>query len=169
MKGRAMKLYEIDRALLDVIESGYSVDMDTGEILFSPDDLDALEAERDAKLEACALYAKGLQAEADAIKAERDKLDKRLKSKQGKVDRLKSYITQSMLIHGDASLETARASLRIRRTKAVDVFDSEALPFEYQRRKVSVTADKIALKKALQAGERIPGAMMVERASLTIK
>ncbi len=165
-----MKLYEISRAILDVIESGYSVDEDTGEILFEPADIDALEIERDRKLEACALYAKSLQAEADAIKAERDRLDARLKAKQGKADRMKQYIQSCMLALNDTTFETARVDMRIRRSSYVDVAcDAESLPPEYQRRKVTVSADKTALKKALQAGERIPGVMMAERESLTIK
>lgn len=165
-----MKLYEISRAILDVIESGYSVDEDTGEILFEPADIDALEIERDSKLEACALYAKSLQAEADAIKAERDRLDARLKAKQGKADRMKQYIQSCMLALHDTTFETARVDMRIRQSKFVEVAcDAESLPLEYQRRKVTVTADKTALKKALQDGERIPGVRMAERDSLTIK
>lgn len=165
-----MKLYEINRAMLDVIESGYSIDEETGEILFEPADLDTLEIERESKLEACALFAKNLQAEADAIKAERDRLDARLKAKQGKADRMKQYILGCMLALDDAAFETARVAMRIRRSSFVDVAcEPDALPFEYQRHKVTVTADKTALKKALQAGERIPGVMMAERESLTIK
>lgn len=165
-----MKLYEISRAMLDVIESGYSVDEETGEILFEPADLDALEVERDRKLEACALFAKNLQAEADAIKAELDRLDARLKAKQRKADSMKQYILGNMLALNDTAFETACVDMRIRRSSFVDVAcDAESLPIEYQRRKVTVTADKTALKKALQDGERIPGVMMAKRESLTIK
>lgn len=165
-----MKLYEIGKAILDVIQSGYSVDEDTGEILFDSADLDALEMERDSKIEACALYAKSLQAEADAIKAERDRLDKRLKAKQAKAERMKQYILMCMLALNDTTFETARVDVRIRRSSFVDVMcDAAALPLDYQRRNVTVTADKTALKKALQDGERIPGVMMAQRESLSIK
>lgn len=165
-----MKLYEISKAILDVIESGYSVDEDTGEILFEPADIEDLEIERESKLEACALYAKGLQAEADAIKAERDRLDARMKSKQRKADSMKQYIQSCMLALNDTTFETARVDMRIRQSRFVEVAcDAESLPLEYQRRKVTVTADKTALKKALQDGERIPGVRMAERDSLTIK
>lgn len=165
-----MKLYEISRAILDVIESGYSVDEDTGEILFEPADIEALEIERESKLEACALYVKCLQAEADAIKAERDRLDARMKSKQRKADSMKQYIQSCMLALNDMTFETARVDMRIRQSRFVEVAcDEESLPLEYQRRKVTVTADKTAIKKALQDGERIPGVRMAERDSLTIK
>lgn len=165
-----MKLYEISSVILDVIESGYSVDEETGEILFEPADLDALQVERASKLEACALFTKNLQAEADAIKAERDRLDARLKARQRMVDRMKQYILACMLALNDTTFETPKVDMRIRRSSFVDVAcEPDALPLDYQRREVTVTADKTALKKALQAGERIPGVMMAERESLTIK
>lgn len=56
-------LYEIDADIVNCI------DTETGEIL-DFDSLDALNMERDAKIEGVALYVKQLQAEAEAIKAE---------------------------------------------------------------------------------------------------
>lgn len=165
-----MALYEIDRALLSVIESGYSVDDETGEVYFTSDDLADLEATRREKLEGCALYAKCLQAEADAIKAERDKLDARLKVKQSKADRMKEYIVTSMLLSQEKTFETARVAMRIRKSAFVDIAcEPENLPIEYQRHKVTTVADKAALKAALKAGERIAGVSMGERSSLIIK
>lgn len=164
-----MKLYEIDRALVDVIESGYSVDEDTGEILFEPADLEQLELDRKEKLEGCALYAKGLQAEADAIKAECDKLQERLKAKQRKAARMQQYILSSMLYMGDSSLETARVELKTRKSAFVDVYDADKIPWEYRRRKVTETPDKAAIKAAIKAGEDVPGAIIAERVSLVMK
>lgn len=164
-----MKLYEIDRALFDVIERGYSVDEDTGEILFDWSDLDELKARWSEKMEGCAIVVKGMQAEADAIKAERDRLDARLKAKQRKIEGLRAYMASSMKLNGESVLETPRATMRLRSTEYVDVLDAAALPFEYQRRKVTVTADKTELKNALKDGERIPGACIMTRESVTIK
>lgn len=164
-----MRLYEIDRALLDVIESGYSVDEETGEILFEPTDLVMLQADRREKLEACAIYAKSLQAEADAIKAERDKLDARLKAKNAKLERMRSYILSSMQLHDEKKLETARVDVRTRTSTLVDVYEPSKLPLEYVRRKVTETPDKTAIRKAIAGGEVVPGACMVQRTSIAIK
>lgn len=164
-----MKLYEIDRALVDVIESGYSVDDETGEILFEPSDLERLECDRTAKLEGCALYLKGLQAECDAMKAECERLQARLKTRQRKADRISQYILSSMLYMGDASLDTPRVELRTRKSKAVEVYDMEKLPWEFRRRKMVETPDKTAIKKAIAEGETVPGAALVEHVSLAMK
>ena len=59
-----MKLYEIDEQILGCI------DAETGEII-DADMLNALQIERDAKIENVALWIKDLKAEAEAYKAEK--------------------------------------------------------------------------------------------------
>ena len=59
-----MKLYEIDNAILDCI------DLETGEVI-DTERLDALNMERDAKVENVACWIKDLMAEANAIKVEK--------------------------------------------------------------------------------------------------
>lgn len=164
-----MKLYEIDKALLDVIESGYSVDEDTGEIYFSEDELEALITDRNYKLEGCALYVKSLDAESDAIKTEIERLQARLKAKQRKADHMRQYIMHSMQSFGDTRMETARADVRLRKSTYVDVFDADMLAPELVRTRVTTAPDKTAIKKRLQAGELVTGAVLAERTSITIK
>lgn len=164
-----MELYKLDRAIADVIESGYSVDDDTGEIMFEPTDLERLEADRGAKLEACAIYAKNLQAEIEAFKAESERLQARLKARQRKLERMQQYVLSSMLYMGDTSFETPRVALRTRKSVFVDVYEPDKLPVEYMRHKVTASPDKAAIKADIQAGEVVPGAELVERISLAIK
>lgn len=164
-----MRLYEINATLLDVIERAYSVDEETGEILFDEADLEALDVERTKKLEGCACYLKDLQAQAAAIKAERDALSERLKSKQREAERMSAYILQSMQTFGDAKLETTRATMRARKSKAVEVYDMDALPDIYTTQKLSVQPNKVAIRKALADGHEVTGAGLVERVSLIVK
>ena len=63
-------LYEIDQEILDC------VDLETGEILDSAK-LDALQMERERKLEGVALWVKDLNYEAQMVKEEADKLTAR--------------------------------------------------------------------------------------------
>ena len=71
-------LYEIDQELLDC------VDMETGEIL-DTEKLDALQMERERKLEGVALWIKDLNYEAAAVKEEADKLTTRKKALDNKI------------------------------------------------------------------------------------
>ena len=160
------KLYEIDRRILQVIESGFALDEDTGEV-WESEDLEALEAERNEKLEACALYIKKLEADAAAIRAEETALAERRRSKERRADSLRSYVAASMQAAGQSSLETARCYLRFRRSESVEVTDAEALPAEMQS--VKVTPNKAAIRKALKAGHEVAGARLVENQNLQLK
>lgn len=75
-------IYEIDQEILACI------DEETGEILDAKR-LDALQMEREKKLENVACWVKNLLADADAIKAERRQLEEREKAARNKAERLK--------------------------------------------------------------------------------
>ena len=52
---------------------------------------------------------------------------------------------------------------------ATDIFDESILPKKFLKEKVTYTPSKTDIKKALQAGEEVPGARLVINTSLTIK
>lgn len=45
----------------------------------------------------------------------------------------------------------------------------EAIPDEYKRTKVTVDADKTAIKKAIKSGMEIPGAEVIQKLNMTLK
>lgn len=164
-----LSLYEIDKAVVTVLDDGLVFDEETGEIIFDEDNLDALETERNAKLEAVALFVKSLEAEAAAMREEERKLAERRGRNERKAERLRKYIADSMQRFGDTNLETARVSLGFRRSESVEVVDQTALPVEFLKVKMTETADKAAIKKALKAGQQVAGAQLVENKNLQIK
>lgn len=168
-----MRLYEIDNALLELMENGYNdecVDAETGEFL--EDRFEELmaryTAERDVKIENIALYIKDTVAECDALKAEEKRLADRRKAKENKVKWLKDYLTTSMLQAGDSKFESAKCVVSFRKSVSVNA-DMELIPAEYVTEKVERTANKTAIKKALQDGETIIGAYLEEKQNIQIK
>lgn len=159
-------LYEIDNMVLTVLNDGLIFDEETGEILFDAENLDALEVERTAKLEAVACFVKDLEADAAAIRAEEKALAERRQVKERKAERMRAYIADSMAMLGDTKLETARVALSFRRSEAVEL-DEALLPSEWFVIKQS--PDKAGIKKALKAGVHVAGAQLVERQNLQIK
>ena len=88
-----MTLYEIQDNIRKAIEQGF--DEETGEIL-DTNALEALEIQRDEKIENIALFIKNLKAEAEAIKAEKMNLAKRQQTAENKAEWLKQYLTKCL-------------------------------------------------------------------------
>lgn len=161
-----MKLYEIDRAILECI------DTDTGEIT-DVERLAELNIAREEKLEGVALYIKNLLAEADSIKAEVDSLNKRMKSKKAEAERLKNYL--SFALNGQA-FETAKVDLRFIKSQSVEVTDQLEAVHWLQKydlddclRYKMPEVEKAAVKKLLQEGKNIPGVVLQENQNLQLK
>ena len=162
-----MKIYEIPSTLRDLLDR-LDADPDTGEVdgeaLAAYAEYNAAAAE---KLEGTACYVRELKAEADAIKAEEERLAKRRKALENKSERLKNYMQPALEAMG-GKVKGVMASVRIGKSQAVTVFDLDALPDAFKRVVTKVDPDKVALKKALKAGEDIPGAALEDRHSVVI-
>lgn len=161
-------LYELDQAVLTVLENGLVFDEETGEIIFDEENFAELEMERNSKLESVAIYIKSLDADAAAIKAEEKALAERRSIKEKKADRLRGYLAFSMQSFGDTKLETPRVALSFRKSTTVEVFDADKLPEDYWKHP-EPKPDKTAIKQAIKAGWSVPGAELVERQNLQIK
>lgn len=160
-------IYEIDQDILDC------VDMETGEIL-DIERLNALQMERDDKLEGVALWVKDLKAEADAVKAEADKLTARKKALDNKIESIKAWLLQAL---DGGKLKTARCNVYPTHSQRVNIEDEGKLvsflqtmnePEQFLRFK-DPELRKDEIKKALKEGTIIPGASLEETESVVIK
>lgn len=162
-----MKIYEIPGALRELLDR-LDADPDTGEVdgeaLAAYAEYNAAAAE---KLEGTACYCRELKAEAEAIKAEEERLAKRRKALENKSERLKNYMMPALEAMG-GKVKGVMASVRIGKSQAVTVFDIDALPDAFKHVKTTIDPDKVALKKALKSGEVIPGAALEDRQSVVI-
>lgn len=161
-------LYEIDGRVWDVIQRGYSLDEETGEF-WDDAAFSALDMERNAKLEGCALYIKNMEADVEAMRAEEKKLAERRRVLENRAERMRAYVANSMLTFGDAKIETARVSLSFRKSDALVIADGAEIPEAYVVTKTTTAPDKAALKKALKAGTVIPGVTIEQRQNLQLK
>ena len=160
-------LYEINQDILDCIDD------ESGEILDTKK-LDALQMEREAKLEGVALWIKDLRAEADAVKAEADKLTARKKALDNKIDGIKAWLLGAL---AGEKLKTARCNVYQTHSQRVSIADEPKLisflqtlnePDKFLRfRDPELRKDEI--KKALKDGAVIPGAALEETESVVIK
>ncbi len=167
-------LYEIESGIIELLENGFNlacIDAETGEIdeAKAAEYLEALQLERGEKVENIALYIKSLDSEAAAIKAEEKNLQARRTAKERKAERLREYLKSSMLAFNEKKFETARVALSFRSSKQVIVTDIDKLDKAYVKEKVEYSADKTAIKKAIESGAVIDGAYIEEKQNLNIK
>ena len=112
------------------------------------------------------LNLKGMAA---AAKAEKERLAGLQKFYENTQKRLTDALSSAMQVFGHDKVENATMRLSLRHSTATEVDDLDQLPAEYKTTKVEVVADKTAIKKAIQDGEDVPGAHLVENVSLQIK
>jgi len=166
-----MKLYEIDQAIMALLEGG--VDPETGEVTVDTEALQALQMERDHKLESVALAVKNLAAEGKAIREEEVALAKRRKAKETQAERLRGWLISVLLdSHG---VETARVRLSVRQgAQKPDINEDEFLPWALENgedllRYKEPEIDRRKVLDALKNGAELPGCSLVREPSLIIR
>lgn len=160
-----MTLYEINQAILDVFER--AVDPETGEVVDEDlmADYEALRMDHDEKVENIGLYIKNLEADADAIKAEADKLYARARVCTNKAEHLRNYLQYCL---GEQRFRSPRLDVSFRHSKRVEVSDMDAIPMMYLRYKTPEVNRKMVADE-IKAGGSVPGCELVENVSMIIK
>ena len=165
-----MNLYDIEKTLNEFMENGFEkyVDTETGEFDEQGfnDELGQLELAKDEKIENIGLFIKNLSADIVELKAEEKALAERRKAKENKAEYLKNILAVSL---GGKKFETAKIALTFRKSEQVKIVDEEKLPKDFLKVKVTVSADKTAIKKAIKSGQEVAGAELVEMQNLQIK
>ena len=164
-----MNLYEIDKAYLDVIESGFSFDDETGELLFDESMMDQLEGEFNTKIDNICAYIKNQEALKSGISDEIKSLNDRKKSVDRKIDYLKGLITDSMARRDVKKLETPRNKISFRKSVSVNVLDENQIDGSYFVEKIERKLDKKTLLADLKNGVEVDGAELLEKQNIQIK
>ncbi len=108
------------------------------------------------------------EGEADAMRAQAERITKAAAQVEKKADGIRTFL-DSKLGPTD-KVKDDRVSLSKRKSSAVQLTEDlvvENLPIEYQR--ITIAADKSAIKKGIEAGEVIEGASVITRFNLQIK
>jgi hypothetical protein len=101
------------------------------------------------------------------IDAEIDRLKEMKKRTENEIDRIKNYL--SMAVDTFGNFETGLHKISNRISKSVEITDCNQLPKEYLKEKIEISADKTAIKKAIESGINISGALLVTKSNLQIK
>ena len=162
-------LYEIDNEILSILENGFVVDEDTGEVLDGAEQIERLQIERSAKWESIALFLKNEEQLIGDIASEVASLEERKAQHKKKVDRIKSYLSASMQAAGQEKFETATCAISFRSSKGVVITDEGKLADKFFTEKVTRSPSLTAISKAITAGEAVEGAFIETRRKVQIK
>lgn len=163
-----MKLFEIDATIAAcvMLDESRAVNTETGEVI-DIEALEALQMEREQKIENIACWYKNLLSDADQLKEQKNAFAEREKAARSKADSLKKFLESYL---DGKKFETAKVAMSYRKSEAVE-FDAayiHDIPADYLKFK-EPELDKTAVKKAIKAGETIPGCQLVTRNNLQIK
>ena len=163
-----MKLFDIDERLAACVKLDESrvVDTESGEII-DLEAITALEMERDKKIENLGCWYKNLLADAEALKVQKNAFAEREKAAKAKAESLRGFLGRYL---NGKKFETAKVAMSFRKSEAVE-FDAKCIgdvPEEFLKFK-DPELDKVAVKKAIKAGETVPGCELVQRQNLQIK
>jgi hypothetical protein len=157
-----MTIYEMTeqaRYLYDLLESG-EIDAQT-----FADSLESIGA--DEKCDSYCRIIRQLQADVEALKAEKERLDAKKKTAENAIERMKGALLAFTQASG-GKVKTSLFSVGTRTSQKTEILDPDAIPAVYK----VPQPDKIAtaeILKALKEGETIPGAALAESVSVVIK
>jgi len=148
-----LKLYELSNAYLSILDQ-----LDSEELGLDclEDTLQSINDAIEVKTENMTKLIKMLEYDADAIKAEEERLKKRRIARENRVRRIKDYMLQQMMTMGKEKITTPFVTAWLQESKSVDDYNPSIIPAEYQ--KVSYNIDKVRLMEDLKKGKEVPGA-----------
>lgn len=159
----SMSIYDIDSAIVSLI------DAETGEI-GDEEAFDALQMERDKKVENIGLLLKNTVAEAKAIKEEEQALSARRKTAENKVERLKNLLAYAL--NGE-KFSTPKLKVSYRKSRVVNI-DPQFIEWAeinaddlltYSEPKVN----KTAVRDAIDSGRDIKFATIETKQNMQVK
>lgn len=179
-------LYEINEKLYYLIEEGF--DNESGEILSEDELFKAINEttmELDKKIDNIAIYIKNLEADVEAIKEEKKKLDARRRTKENKIESLKKYLdgyfkySQADYFNDETGkvkfhkFESPRCVISYRKSDSINVTDVNKIPKEYIKPRALKEDDvkKSDIKDYLKKheGETIDGVELLHNKNISIK
>ena len=156
-------LFNIDAELYEVYSE---IENNGGEM--SPEleaALEISETERMTKGEGYVYVIKQLKSQSDLLKAEAKRLLEIAKQYENSADKLADRLLHSVITHGQ--IKTAFVTISTRKSKSVSITDESLLKAEYLR--IKTEPNKTAIKEALESGQEVQGALIVENYSLNIR
>lgn len=130
------------------------------------DTLDMLDCSVDEKIENTAMFIRNLKGDIQSFKDESKRLSAKAKTLENMTERLKNNIDHVMKENQLTEKKVGQFKCYYKASETVEIDDLYALPEEF--RKTTITADKVAIKKAIKAKQEVAGARIETHMNLQI-
>ena len=165
-----LKLYEITQGMIDQLDiflesegSDFDKENYSEIMLFLKDELKN-------KSSSLLQYIQNLQVLNKAAKEEADRLQKLIKTRSNKIERLKNYLVATLQVLETKKIETDLGSYGIRKNPdKLEIYDLSALPKEFIKIKEEKEPDKDKIKAYIREYGELNGARITCGYSLQIR
>lgn len=131
------------------------------------DTLESLKIPIDDKFDLYTSTIKRNEKDVEFLKESKMAIDKRIKARKKTNDYLKSLLDSLLYNLGETKHKTERSTVFYRKLQSVNLEDEKVIDEKYKELVPKI--NKEALKKALKNGEKINGASLVIKNSLSIR
>lgn len=113
---------------------------------------------------------KSIESDISVIDSEIDRLKALKTSRTNAIETMKAKVLEAMNIYGIEKVTSPTLNLAVRlNPESVDLVNEYQIPDQYRKEKIHITIDKIQIKKDLQDGIEVPGAVLKRNQRLEIK
>lgn len=150
-------------------------DQETGE-LTAPEEmaewflaeLERLQNKKDESIEWILKTRGNAEANVTGIESEIARLKKRLDQECKTVDRMDALVRR-FLPEIDKPMTISNWTVSYRSSKQTIIDDDSLVPSQFKKEKTTISIDKTEVKKAIESGEEVPGAHILEVQNLQIR
>lgn len=130
--------------------------------------LSEIKDELQVKGENIIAYLQKMQDIEEQAKRRKKEIDNYLKAIANRRKRLEKAVIYSMDSMQVKSILTGKGEIKAKKNPpSVVIDDLTQIPTQYQRQKIQVDIDKVAIKAAIKAGEEVPGAHLEQDVKLS--
>lgn len=160
-----MNLYEMTEEIRNLYETLAEADAEDIDQIVS----DAIEGiEADKKVEGYCQVIKQLKADAEMLKAEKARIDRKKATAENAIERMRKALTDFMEASHQDKVKAGTFSVSMRETASVNILNELDLPERFLIPQMP-KADKKAIKEALDNGETVDGAELTFTKGVTIR
>lgn len=159
-------LFELTTEYKNLLDKLEDVDA-SEEVIKDTIDSTGINDDIESKFEGYAMVIRELMAEEEKVQKVVAMLNKKKKTYQNSIVRLKSSLMDSMKMLGKEKVKTTLFNVSINHSPFVDIVDIDMIPENLI--KVEVKPDKNQIKSLINSGKEVPGAEIGKRESLTVR